>query len=356
MKKITKRFFVIGLCLVFTMGLLCSCSSSNGGGEGSGDVTTWEFYSSYGQQDGACCEVWQELAKQIEEETDGRLVINISWYGQHPYEGEDMLKTVKDGTCQMTNFYSQYAEAAEPALAVEAQPLLFPTDKLEAFNILSELWGNYEQDTNGAMEKILEENWNSTCVFCMPAASQTLFTAGYEAVTENSLAGHKIRVQGEATSQFVQALGGTPVSIGLSDLYTSLSTNLVDGCITSPLFGNNYGIFDFLDTSNDWQISSATDALIVNLDALNALPDDVKETFLKIMQDRALAPETLEIDQNEEVVKDTLVPNGLSEVVPSEDTRNNLRKVMEKKCWNEWLESAGENGQLVLDQVNELMK
>ena len=226
MKKTFKKVLAWLMATGMTLSL-CACGGDNGdsgdSGSSSSDTIEWSFYSAYGPEDGACCAVWQDLFDRIYEETDGRLQITTYWYGQHPYEGEEMLKVVSDGTAELTHFYSGYVESVDPALSVEALPLLMPVDAYEAYDILTALWGNFSGDTSGTLESILQEKWGATMVHCMPASPQRLFTAGYDAVEPNSLEGHKIRSYSTATAAFVQALGGTPVSISLSgDLYRPL--------------------------------------------------------------------------------------------------------------------------------------
>ena len=352
-----KKIFALALSLIMALSLV-ACggggSSSSNPSEGSAEPIEWDFYTAYSPGDGACCEIWQQLFDKIYEETDGQLKINIYWYGQHPYEGEEMLKVISDGTAQLTHFYSGYVESVEPALSVESLPLLMPIDGYEAYEILTTLWGNFEGDTSGALESILQEEWGATMVHCMPASPQRLFTAGYTAVEPNSLAGHKIRTYSTATAAFVQALGGTPVSISLSETYTGLSTNLVDGLITSTLFGYNNGVFDFVDAVNVWEISSSTDGIICSQEALNALPDDVRATFQRIMKESATAPETMEIDANDELLNQ-LESEGVQVLVPDEEFRNSIRNKLEETVWSEWLADAGASGQAVLDQINAML-
>lgn len=353
-----KKVFTLVLSAIMVLSL-AACGKSGDDGDTkdedvSGGTIEWTFFTAYGPEDGACCDVWQQLFDKIYEETDGRLEITTYWYGQHPYEGEEMLKVVRDGTAELGHFYSGYVESVEPALAVEALPLLMPVDGYEAYDILTTLWGGFSGDTSGTLEAILQEKWGATMVHCMPASPQRLFTAGYTAVEPNSLAGHKIRSYSTATAAFVQALGGTPVSISLSETYTGLSTNLVDGLITSTLFGYNNGVFDFVDAVNVWEISSSTDGIICNQDALNALPDDVREIFLKIMQESATAPETVEIDANDELLTQ-LEAEGVQVLTPSDEFRNSIRDELEESVWAEWLETSGDDGQAVLEQVQSML-
>ncbi len=349
MKK--SRLFVIiasVLCLAFGTIGLTGCGDDGGGD--SGDVTEWVFYSPYGPEDSACCEIWPELFAQIEEETGGALKITTYWSGQHPYEGSDMLKVVSDNTAQLGHFYGGYVSSVDPAFGLDALPLLFPADSDKAWEINSELWGNFQQDTNGLLEKRLQEDWNASMVHMIPATSQRLHTVGFEAGTLDSLKGHKVRVYSAEFGEFVKALGGSPVTLAGSEVYTALSTNLIDSVITGIQFGYQSGYYDYCDTCNLWEISQSSDGMIVNLDALNALPEDVRDTFLSIMSESANKPEMLEVETCDKILKD-LEAEGVTVVTPSDADREAIAKIMDEKVWTPWAEKVGDFGQELLDFV-----
>ena len=157
-----------------------------------GKVIEWSFFSAYGPEDGACCVVWPRLFEEVKQATGGQLVISAFWSGQHPYEGKDMLKVLKDGEAQLTHFYGGYLTAVEPVFGVDAVPMLLPPDPIMAFKTLARLWGNFEQDRGGVLEDLLESRWNASMVHMLPASAQRFFTRGYAAQGIGSFKGHKL--------------------------------------------------------------------------------------------------------------------------------------------------------------------
>lgn len=329
----------------------CGGGAQSTGEQQSDEVIEWSFYSAYGPEDGACCEIWPRLFEEVKEATGGRLVIKTYWQGQHPYNGEDMLRALEEGTAQLAHFYSGYLSSVEPVFAVDSMPMLLSSDSNEAWDDISRLWGYFNQDKNGVLEDILEERWNASMVHMVPASPQRLFTVGYEADTIESLKGHKIRVYSPELSKLVQIMGGTPVSISFSEVYTSLATNLIDGLVTSVAFADSGGFFDYVDTINMWEIMAATDGLMVSLDALNDLPPDIRETFLKIMRESAMKPELLEINQNNEIVENLVQSGKVKVVVPTEEERAKLTELVKKEIWDPWTEKVGDDAKRVFDQL-----
>lgn len=347
------RSILIVLTLILSLTLTGCGASQTPANNASDEVIQWSFYSAYGQGEGACSEIWPQLFEKVKEETGGKLVITTYWYGQHPYEGEDMLKALEDGSCQLSHFYGGYLSSVEPVFGVDAIPMLLPTDPMQAWSKISKLWGNFKQDKTGVLESILEDRWNASMVHMLPASPQRFFTDGYDVTDINSLKGHKVRVYSAELAKLVEIMGGTPVSISFSEVYTSLSTNLIDGLVTSTVFGNSGGVFDFADRINMWEIMSGTDGMMVSLDALNALPPDIKATFLKVMSESANKPEMLELEQNDAVVKELEAGGKVKVIVPTEENRNAVIEAVKKEIWSPWMETIGDDAKKVMDQINE---
>ena len=355
--RVEKSKWVLLFAVVMTLSLvLAGCGGGEPAGEegSGGEVIEWSFYSPYGPEDSACCRIWPALFEQIEEETNGQLVITTYWSGQHPYSGEDMLRVIDEGAAELAHFYGGYIASVEPVLAVDALPLLFPSDPIEAWAVTSALWGDFSQNTEGALEKVLEENWGASMIHMVPATSQRLMTMDYEAGAIGSLTGHKIRTYSAEFGEFVQALGGTPVTISASEVYTSLATNLIDGLITSVVFADAGGYFDYVNTINMWEITQSSDGLMVSMEALNSLPDEVKEVFLRVMYDSATKPEMLEIEENDTIVEAKEASGEVTIVVPSDEERAQVSAIMSEKIWTPWESKTGEAGAAVLEQINEM--
>jgi len=374
-----KRLLLISLVFIFILGMtLTSCNGGGGSNTQSVDndtqsssdsasdstpssdssdsdtVTNWSFYCAYGPEDGACTFIWPELFDQVEEETGGRLVITTYWAGQHPYAEDDLLKALEDGSAQLAHFYGGYLSSVEPIFAADSLPLMFPVDSMEAWKVISGIWGNFNLDRSGVLENALQERWGASMVHMVPASPQRFFTADFPVDSVDALTGHKIRTYSPEFAKVIQIMGGTPVSISFSEVYTSLATNLIDGLITSTAFAESGGFFDYVNTIGKWELTQSTDGLMVDLNALNALPDDVRETFLSIMHTSATKPEMLEVDDNNAIVE-RLISEGVTVLTPSDEVRDAVKESAKTEIWDPWLATVGEEGQKLLDQINSLM-
>ena len=352
-----KKWLFLSVAIVLALSASLAGCGGSGTDAGSGDpseaVFNWSFYTSYGPEDGACAVIWPQLFDEIERATDGRLKITTFWSGQHPYEGEDMLKALGDGAAELAHFYGGYVNSVDPIFGADIMPLLLPVDAMESWNVLTGLWGDFQHEKTGFYEKILDERWNASVVHMIPCSPQRFFTSGFEVTDADSLAGYKIRTYNAELAQLVQLMGGTPVPISFSEVYTSLATNLIDGLITSTAFADSGGFFDYVDSIGVWEIAQGTDALMVSNTALDALPDDIRDIFLAIMTESALKPEMLEVEENDEIVE-MRVSEGVTLIVPSEDQRNIVRELAREEIWASWLELTGDEGAQLLEEIERL--
>ncbi len=354
MKRNNKLMIVLMIVVMVLTTVLVGCGApQEEGGAQTEEVINWSFYSALGPNDAACCELWPQLFEQIEEETNGRLVITTYWSGQHPYEGEDLLKVVKDGQAELGYFIGSYASAAEPVFGADGIPMLFPNDLEKHWAAQSALWGNFEGNREGVLEDILQERWNASMVHMMPGGQTDIFTVGYDVDGLDSLKGHKVRTYSSDFASFVQVLGGTPVPISFSEVYTALATNLIDGVITAASNADSAGFFEYADTVNRWTINISCDAMIVSLDALNSLPDDVREVFVRVMHESATKPEMLDVERDQ-ATREKVESEGVKIFTPSAESQQAVLEKVEEAIWEPWIETVGDDAIRVLEQIEPL--
>lgn len=317
-------------------------------------VYEWKFYSFYGPEEGACCFEWPILFDEIERATNGQLKITAYWMGEHPYEGADALKVIKERSAELAHFYGGYLSATNPAFNIDGVPMILPSGSAEAFEVIKGLYGGFKGDRSGVLERMLQDDWNASMVWMIPASPQRFFTNGYEVTGLGSMEGHKVRVYNAELAKLVEILGGTPVSISFGETYTGLATGLVDGLVTSLMFADSGGMLEVCDTINLWEICQGMDGLVVSQDALAELPADVREAFLEVMYESATEPPMREVNINAVLLEDYL-KLGYTIYSPSQEARDEVIEYAEKEIWSEWLKAGGSDAEEALKQAKEIM-
>lgn len=92
---------------------------------------------------------------------------------------------------------------------------------------MAALWGLYE---DGMLDAALNEQF--VLLGFVTATAPRLFTR-FPVQTSADLAARRIRITGRATSDVIQALGGTPTSISITEVYQALDRGVVEGLTTA---------------------------------------------------------------------------------------------------------------------------
>ena len=90
------------------------------------------------------------------------------------------------------------------------------------------------------------------------------------------LAGLRVRTSGPAQSDWIEALGGKPVTTGFGDILSYLSRDELDCAITGTMSGNTIGLDEATTHLHPMAISWGLSLFVANGAAWNALPADLK--------------------------------------------------------------------------------
>lgn len=162
----------------------------------------------------------QQFADEVTEKTDGRIVIKIYPNGQLGSENE-FLEQIQAGVIGM-------AKVAAPGLATYNEayntfglPYVFD-DEEDFYNVM---------DSNEMRDFFLStEEDGFVALTYFTSGSRSFYTKDKAIRTPDDLKGLKIRVQDmKSQTDMVTALGGTPVAMSISDVYTALTTGIIDG-------------------------------------------------------------------------------------------------------------------------------
>jgi len=354
MKRSIVKMIVLALILSFCLSLGVFASEKNDELTSSGYSFKWSLFTTFGPEDASICYIWPKLFDEIRQRTNGQLDISIYWNGQHPYKGEDLLKVVKEGTAELVHLSAGYLTSTEPVLGFFALPVVLPDKSMERFQAEAAMWGNFEQK-DGFLENILEKKWGAQVVHGIPACWIRLFTKGYRADGIGSLKGHKIRVFSPELAKFVEILGGTPVTLEYGEVYTALSTGLIDGAITTLQVADASGWLDQCDTINLWNLIAYMDATAVSSKALNELPDDIKKIFLDVMRTSAQKPEMLEL-YREAMLLEEKITGGYDLYVPDSTIKGIVREKIMDQVIKPWLDRVGDDGKKAFEELEKLKK
>lgn len=228
----------------------------------------WRFANLYGRGT-AFGEIYEDLAKNIETNTDGAVKVQVLYSGEG-VGTTGILGAVKSGLVTMGAPFQSMHAGELPAGVVE---IGLPggtddTDKLHEL-FYDKGWG-----------EILKEAYGSQgLVWLDPYIQPPVYIITKEPINSiEDFKGLKIRAPG-AYGKFLRNLGASPVSLAWSEIYTSLSTGVIDGSIGSNMIdhrdGNHVEVAKYM-----YKLPLAGAQvlpIVVNRNAWNKLTDEQKE-------------------------------------------------------------------------------
>ncbi|WJG21015.1 TRAP transporter substrate-binding protein [Vibrio furnissii] len=227
----------------------------------------WRFANLYGRGT-AFGEVYEDLAKNIETMSNGRIAVQVLYSGEG-VGTSGILSAVKSGLITMGAPFQPMHAGEFPAGVVEVG-LPGGTSDVAALTTLfhDKGWG-----------KILKQAYGSQGLEWLdPYIQPPVYIITKQPI--NSIAdfkGLKIRAPG-AYGKFLRNLGASPVSLAWSEIYTSLATGVIDGSIGSNMIdhrdGNHVEVAKYMYPVP--LAGAQVLPIVVNQKAWNKLPADLQ--------------------------------------------------------------------------------
>jgi hypothetical protein len=125
------------------------------------------------------------------------------------------------------------------------------------------------------MEKILRERHGVELLAVYIYPAQVIFCKDpFKSLAD--IAGRKIRVSSATQSDFVAALGATPVLLGMSQLINSIKSGNTGCAITGAMSGNTLGLHEYTNFIHEVPITWGLALFGANLNAWQSLPSDLR--------------------------------------------------------------------------------
>lgn len=285
----------------------------------------------------------KEWSDEIYKKTDGQLKINIRVGGELPFTTAEYLDAVSSGSVQMAgcmiSAISSYLEAG----GLPGCPYM--TTDIDSFNKVMGVLDKY-LDTEMA-----EYGVSNPMTLFYP--TQDVYGTGKLPAKYTDLKGLKIRTSGAEQAKFWKAVGLVPTSIDASEVSSALNTNVINGLTTATMAVDTnkwYESLDWVYMCNSMIIPVYT---VVNNDAYNKLPADVKGVFDSVTAEFAKTfPQRMQ-DYSDKSLK-ALEGYGIKVVTASAEDKAKLREIA-VPLWNDYAKNAGENAAKALTEIKTVL-
>ncbi len=213
-------------------------------------------------------EAW---CKEVGKRTDGRVEI-IYYPGQTLTKAKQMYDGVVRGMSDIGFCLFGYNRGRFPLMEAVDLPLGYPSGKVAT------------KTANAVANRFKPEELNDVQVMYLHAHGPGLLHTRKAPIrTLADVKGLKIRSHG-TTAKVVKALGGSPVTMPMPELYQSLQRGVVDGAIYPVEVNKGWRMAEVIENCTlDLSIANtSTFYVVMNKEKWAALPDDIKKIILQI--------------------------------------------------------------------------
>ncbi len=219
--------------------------------------------------------VQMERWKRVVEEKSGGKVEIKTFPGSTLLGAKNMMSGVMDGVADIGCLVFAYQPGRFPLLAGVDLPIGFPNATV-ANAVLFDLYQKYRPNSL-AKVKVL-------ALFTAPPAD---IMSKKPIRTLADLKGYSLRCTGAGVKP-LRLLGANPVAMPQSETPSALQKGIVDGVFSSLDILKDFRFAEYCRYATVCHMQTTSFAVVMNMDAWNRLPDDVKKVFDSVAREHSL--------------------------------------------------------------------
>ncbi len=304
---------------------------------GQAQAADWTAYTYSSVSTTAAVKGMERITEGVEQETVGELSMTLHLGKTLQIASSDITQAVGDG---IVDFAADlFFSGNVPIGRVLSLPMLIENE---------EEW----EKASTVMEPYLDEGFAEQGVTFLGSyryPQQTIFTT-FEINSPEDLENQKIRVTSPEQGAFVEAFGGSAITLSGSEVPTALERGVIDGVLTASA-GGAKNWHEFLPYNYRLPVNYAYSAIVANSGAYESLSESAQDTLDTIVDEEG--PKiTEEFNQDEEVQKEAQSEAGMTIVEANADEMANARETL-APFWEEWAKEAGPEYEEALNEVRE---
>jgi TRAP-type C4-dicarboxylate transport system substrate-binding protein len=233
---------------------------------------TWKLWTPATSTHAYVSNVYRPFVEEVKQKTNGQLEITIYTAGELPYKGTEILSAVKNREVEIGEAISNFVTSEFPMMRLWSAP--FMNTSMAEHKAMREV---LLAETETALNKQFKAHWLFNG--CYPS-TQLFSNKSIKSLAD--LKGMRIRTVGPEDAEVLGALGSTGVAMTTPDVYTALQRGTVDGTSSSYMSCYSNKWFEVAKHGLEWNNTISPTFMAVNLDALNALPKEVRKTLEEV--------------------------------------------------------------------------
>jgi len=264
-------------------------------------------------------------AKLVKKYTNG--TVNITVHAGSSLVKGNALKAVKDGVVPMTDMFIPFTAGGGKVFGISALPFV-ASSYADAYKLY--------QISKPAYNKTFKK-WNQKLLYAVTWPPSGIYTKKALNSTAD-FKGVKARTYDKNSATFVKMAGGNAVALPWGEVYSALSTGLVNAVVTSSESGKNGKLWEVLNNFTKIGYAYPLQAVTINLDYWKSLSKSQKNAMLRAAKEM----EKIQWGISESIDKKDLVilmQHGMKVSTPTPKLKKQLSAVGAKML-KEYLSNA----------------
>ena len=223
----------------------------------------------------APCELFDHFFReQIEERTNGKVVVEITSFPELGIAGPDSLALITNGSLSFAEISSSYVSGAMPE--AELQILFGVYETHEHYLGVQQAIGPlvdslFEENSNGG--KVISHMWIS--------GADQFFFCKEPIETLADFEGRKVRSHGSALSDWINGFGAAAQFVAFAEVYTALERGVLDCGVTVAFASVAQRWYEVTTYMVGPLATQAVNTIIISPMVWNDLPSDIQQIMLE---------------------------------------------------------------------------
>ena len=218
-----------------------------------------------------CANVWLPWIRQINRETNGRVVIN--YFDPNTIcPNNEMYASVVSGAVDIAGHLCGATPGKFPSMEAPALPLLVESALAGSLTV----WDFYDRE-----EQAKKDFRDVKILWMWSSADFHIQTISRPVRTLEDIRGLKLICWTQDNAELCKALGGIPINIPTQDTYLALQRGMADGLLTPIASMRSYKTSEVCAYTTMCSLMVNPIWMAMNKTRWNSLPDDIKAVFEK---------------------------------------------------------------------------
>ena len=244
-----------------------------------------------GAESGIYAQTYKYFSEQVEKESQGSVKVQYYFSGSLISDAE-VLENIMAGTVDISHFQTSYVSTTISEL--------IPFEIPGCCSFSKDIFPKFDEITTPIIQDIFKKYG---AIYLGPLPQTTLvFIGDREVHSPADLEGALVRTSGKWFGDAVTMWGGTPMTISIGDLPTSLERGVVDLACTAWAAVEDHNLYEVADFCNVTNIMEVFAGLIISEKSWNKLSNDQKEAIKRAWETAS----TVHMDRIDAGYKDLL--------------------------------------------------